>query len=122
MNDQQTTLAQLKQRMAEFVAARQWTKYHRPKNLAMSLAIEAAELMEHFQWLEHGEADALLADAGQKRQVADEMADVLAYLLSLANAAGVDLAEAFEAKMAANERKYPPESVLGHYDHSLKKR
>jgi dCTP diphosphatase len=115
MNDQMTPIAQLKARMAEFVARRDWQKYHRPKNLAMSLAIEAGELMEHFQWLTHEEADSLLADPAAKEQVSDELADVLAFVLSLANAAHIDLAEAFERKMAKNEVKYPPEQVRGQY-------
>ena len=122
MDDATTPLSQLKQTMADFVGRRKWDKYHRPKNLAMSLAIEAGELMEHFQWLDHDQADAMLSESDAKAAVADEMADVLAYLLSLANALDVDLAAAFEDKMARNERKYPPESVLGHYDHSMKKR
>ena len=115
MKDAETTVQQLKQRMAGFVAERQWDKYHRPKNLAMSLAVEAAELMEHFQWLDHDEADALLREAGNRREVGDEMADILAFLLSLANATGIDLSEAFEAKMLRNESKYPAEEVRGHY-------
>jgi NTP pyrophosphatase (non-canonical NTP hydrolase) len=115
MNDRDTTLSQLKERMAAFVAQRHWQKYHRPKNLSMSLAVEAAELMEHFQWLDHAGADELLADPWARREVADEMADVLSFLLSLANATGIDLAGAFEAKMAANELKYPAEQVRGDY-------
>ena len=114
--DQTTTMAQLRRQMAEFVAARAWGKYHRPKNLAMSLAIEAAELMEHFQWLDHAAADMLLKQPACRREVADEMADVLAFLLSLANATGIDLADAFGRKMAKNERKYPAAKVRGHYE------
>lgn len=102
--------------MADFVSRRQWNKYHRPKNLAMSLAIEAAELMEHFQWLDHDQADALLAQADRRDQIADEMADILAFLVSLANAADIDLAAHFESKMSRNEVKYPAEAVLGHYE------
>lgn len=115
MNDRETTVAELREAMARFVALRGWGKFHRPKNLAMSLAIEAGELMEHFQWLAHDEVDAALDDAGVRGEVADEMADVLAYLLSLANAAEVDLSAAFEAKMARNETKYPPDEVFGLY-------
>ena len=115
MRDDQTTLAQLKQRMDRFIEQRDWGKYHRPKNLAMSLAIEAAELMEHFQWLDHDEADALLGDDAVREQVADEIADILAFLLSLASRAGIDLACTFEAKMAKNEAKYPADAVRGHY-------
>jgi NTP pyrophosphatase (non-canonical NTP hydrolase) len=115
MTDDSTSLTDLKQRMAAFVAAREWQKFHRPKNLAMSMAVEAAELMEHFQWLTHEEADAALADPATRGEVADEMSDVLAFLLSLANCTGIDLAAAFEAKMLRNEQKYPPDLVRGHY-------
>ncbi len=115
MTDDCTTLAELRRRMADFVARREWNKYHRPKNLAMSLAVEAAELMEHFQWLDPAEADAALADPATREQVADEMADTLAFLLSLANAAGIDLSAAFARKMLKNEAKYPPDQVRGHY-------
>lgn len=115
MRDEDTTVGQLKQRVVQFITDRDWGKYHRPKNLAMSLAIESAELMEHFQWLDHGEADALLADPAVRRQVADEIADILAFLLSLANCTGIDLASSFEAKMARNEVKYPADEVRGHY-------
>jgi NTP pyrophosphatase (non-canonical NTP hydrolase) len=122
MNDEQTSLAELKRRMADFVARRQWGKYHRPKNLAMSLAIETAELMEHFQWLTHEEADELLRQDRLRKQVADEMADVLAFLLSLANCMKLDLSAAFERKMLKNERKYPAEKVKGRYQRPKRRR
>jgi len=115
MNDSMTTVAELRKRMTRFVAERSWQRFHKPKNLAMSLAIETSELMEHFQWLTHGEAKTLLQDPAARKEIADEMADVLSFLLSLANATGIDLAASFQAKMAANDRKYPAEEVRGHY-------
>jgi NTP pyrophosphatase (non-canonical NTP hydrolase) len=115
MNDGTTTLADLRRKMEAFVNARLWRKFHKPKNLAMSLAIEAAEIMEHFQWLTHDEVEALLAKPASKRKVADEMADVLSFLLSLSHATGIDLSRAFEAKMAANEKKYPVSRCRGKY-------
>jgi dCTP diphosphatase len=115
MNDSQTTVEQLRQAMREFVAQRDWQKYHRPKNLAMSLAIETSELMEHFQWLTHEEADELLKGLPAREEIADEMADILSFLLSMANATGIDLAAAFEAKMKKNNRKYPADQVRGDY-------
>jgi NTP pyrophosphatase (non-canonical NTP hydrolase) len=114
-SDNAITVAQLRARMEQFVSERLWHKFHRPKNLAMSLAIEAAELMEHFQWLDHGQVDRLLEDPVARKEVSDEMADVLSFLLSLANATGIDLASGFEAKMAANDRKYPADKVRGNY-------
>jgi NTP pyrophosphatase (non-canonical NTP hydrolase) len=114
-NDRRTTVFALRRHMAAFVAARDWQKFHRPKNLSMSLAIEAAELMEHFQWLTHAQADRLLKNSAARKEIADEMADVLSFLVSLANATGIDLAGAFESKMADNERKYPADQVRGKY-------
>jgi dCTP diphosphatase len=119
--DETTTVAQLKRRMTQFVAEREWQKFHQPKNLAMSLAIEAAELMEHFKWIDNEQAQRLLADPADRKLIADEMADVLSFLLSLANATGIDLAESFAAKMAANERKYPADKVRGDYRKPRKK-
>lgn len=113
--DDVATLGELRRQMAQFVAERDWQQYHRPKNLAMSLAIEAGELMEHFQWLDHEQCDAILSDPQTRRQVADEMADVLSFLLSLANATGIDLSQAFAEKLQANRRKYPADEVRGDY-------
>ncbi len=115
MNDSDTTLRQLRDIVADFVSERDWQKFHRPKNLAMSLAIETSELMEHFQWLDHDESDKALEDPELRQEVADEMADVLAFLLSLSNATGIDLAEALSAKMRKNAAKYPADEVRGHY-------
>ena len=114
-NDRTATLAQLRRRMKGFVARRDWQKFHRPKNLAMSLAVEAAELMEHFQWLDHRQSQRLLKDPDARAEIAAELADVLSFLLSLANATGIDLTESFLAKMTANEQKYPAHEVRGKY-------
>lgn len=108
MHDNQTTLAELRQLVARFVAEREWQEFHTPKNLAMSLAIEAAEVMEHFQWSTAEEALAAATDAQKRGEVADELADVLAYLLSLSAAMQIDLSAALEAKMKLNAVKYPP--------------
>ena len=114
-SDSTVTLAILKRKMAEFVADREWQKFHLPKNLAMSLAVEAAELMELFQWRTPDEIDALVCDRGFRERLAEEMADILAFLLSLANVTDTDLSGAFEQKMASNERKYPADKVRGTY-------
>lgn len=115
MNDNETTIAQLRQCVADFIAERDWKQYHRPKNLAMSMAIETAELMEHFQWLDHDEVDEHLQRPEVRQEVSEEMADVLSYLLSLANATNIDLAAAMEDKMKKNAEKYPADIVRGHY-------
>jgi NTP pyrophosphatase (non-canonical NTP hydrolase) len=107
MSDERTTIAELRKLMSEFVAERQWEVFHAPKNLAMSLAIEAAELMEHFQWLSVDESREVAKDAGQLAEIADELADVTCYALALANALRTELSDAVRTKMAKNAAKYP---------------
>jgi dCTP diphosphatase len=94
-----------------FVAERDWDQFHNPKNLAMSLAIEAAEVMEHFQWLTPEQASKL--PAGTRDEVALECADVLLYLLRLTDKLGIDLAAAAEKKLVLNAQKYPVEKARG---------
>jgi NTP pyrophosphatase (non-canonical NTP hydrolase) len=107
MADQNTTLADLRQRVAEFVADRDWEQFHVPKNLSVAVAVEAAELMEHFQWLTHEQAAASLRDEAERAAVADELADVLIYALSLANVLDVDVSAAVLGKLERNERRFP---------------
>ena len=94
-----------------FVAERDWDQFHNPKNLAMSLAIEAAEVMEHFQWLTPEQAASL--PAATRDEVALECADVMLYLLRLTDKLGIDLAAAAEKKLALNAQKYPVEKARG---------
>lgn len=89
--DTETTVAELRAAVAAFVAARDWEKHHTPKHLAMSIAIEAAEIMEHVQWLSADQARALVQDEARRAEVADELADVLIYCLSFANSADIDI-------------------------------
>jgi NTP pyrophosphatase (non-canonical NTP hydrolase) len=105
------SLLALRDELRAFVAARDWDQFHAPKNLAMALMVEAAELAEHFQWLT-GEESARLGGQA-KAEVADELADVLVYLVRLADKLGVDLAVAAHRKMAKNRRKYPAARVRG---------
>ena len=112
-DDQQTTVGALRAAVHQFVAERDWYQYHSPKNLAMSIAIEAAEIMEHFQWLTTEEATARMADAEQRAEVADEVADVLIYCLSFANSSGIDLSQAILNKLARNQWRFPVERVRG---------
>ena len=106
-------MAHLRQRVAEFVAARDWEQFHVPKNLSIAIAVEAAELMEHFQWLTHEQAAAAMQDEARRAAVADELADVLIYVLSLANALGVDVSAAVLSKLERNERRFPIEAWRG---------
>lgn len=103
--DQQVTVEQLRDLMRQFVRERNWEKFHNAKNLSMSLAIEVGELLEHFQWLTTEE---VVSQQGLDRQgIADELADVLCYALSLANALDIDIAQAVYHKMNKNRSKYP---------------
>jgi NTP pyrophosphatase (non-canonical NTP hydrolase) len=111
MSDAQTTLEELKRRMAVFVQEREWETFHTPKNLSMSISIEAAELMEHFQWLTVEESKGLPATA--LAEVGEELADIVIYALSLSNVLGLDLADTVLAKMEKNARKYPSDKVRG---------
>ncbi|MFI4861198.1 MAG: nucleotide pyrophosphohydrolase [Phycisphaerales bacterium JB063] len=111
MNDSTTNVETLKQLVADFVAERDWERYHVPKHLAMSIAIEAAELMEHFQWVEVESPEAVMADAERMQQVREELSDVLAYTLSLANALKIDVTTAYAEKMKKNAVKYPADEV-----------
>jgi len=104
-NDSSTTVNDLRRLMQVFVAERKWEQFHNAKNLSMSLAIEAGELMEHFQWLT---TEQVVAGEGfELTEVADELADVTCYALSLANALGLDLASSIAQKMVKNRIKYP---------------
>ena len=94
-----------------FAAARDWEQFHSPKNLAMALSVEAAELVEEFQWLTEAESKAL--DAERHERVRLELADVFIYLLRLADRLDVDLMRAADDKMVLNERKYPADRVRG---------
>lgn len=110
MNDRSTSLAELRNLVASFVEERRWQQFHTPKNLSMSIAIEAAELMELFQWSNDVELDEAKMD-----RVKEELADVIIYCLALANTLDMDLSRAVRDKVAANAVKYPVERFKGRY-------
>ena len=112
--DDSISVGELRARIHDFVERRDWYSYHTPKNLAMSIAIEAAEIMEHFQWLTVADSHEFMRDADNRREVADELADVLIYCLSFANATGVDVSDAVLAKLARNETRFPVGQVRSH--------
>ncbi|AAZ96233.1 conserved hypothetical protein [Thiobacillus denitrificans ATCC 25259] len=101
----------LRRRIHEFAQARAWDRYHTPKNLAMALSVEAAELLEPFQWLTPEESRELGAE--QHEAVRQEIADVLIYLTRLADVLEIDLLEAAADKLALNARKYPVDKAYG---------
>ncbi len=113
MSDDRTTLAQLRRQVADFVAARDWESYHTPKNLSVAVAIEAAELMEHFLWLNAEQVAVAMQDAERRAAAADELADVLIYALSMANALEVDVSATVLAKLERNEERFPADQWRG---------
>ena len=115
MSDQQTTVAELREWVRDFIEAREWSQFHTPKNLSMALAIEAAELMEHFQWLDPEASRAISQTPAKLEAVAEELADVLCYALAMANELGIDLSQTLRDKMRKNEQKYPAEEFRGRY-------
>ena len=96
----------LQRRLREFADERDWEKFHSPKNLVMALSVEVAELQEHFQWLT--DEQSLSLDGDTRDAVALEMADVLIYLVRMADRCGVDLSEAVSRKLVITAHKYPP--------------
>ncbi|WP_307792433.1 nucleotide pyrophosphohydrolase [Streptomyces verrucosisporus] len=100
-------MGELQRELAEFAAARRWEPYHTPKNLVTALGVEVAELAEIFQWLTPEESARVMEDPGTAERVADEVADVLAYLLQFCEVLGIDAPAALEAKIERNERRFP---------------
>lgn len=120
-SDARTSVAALRKLMADFVAEREWGAYHTPRNLAASVSIEAAELLEHYQWLTAEEAaHKSRHDPAFRHAVGEELADVLLYLLSLANALEIDLTDTVHAKMERNRRKYPVAQFRGRYERPVR--
>ncbi len=115
MTDKQTTVAELRRIVRQFVDEREWQKFHAPKNLCMALSIEVAELAEHFQWIS-AEESRQLKDPETAEAVADELADVVCYALALANELDIDLSSALRAKMVKNRQKYPASEFRGKFE------
>ena len=110
------SVAAVQAAVREFRDARDWRQFHSPKNLSMSIAIEAAELMEHFQWLTTEQAAALAqADSPTREAIVEELADVLIYCFSLADILECDVAEIILDKLGKSARKYPVEAYRGRF-------
>jgi dCTP diphosphatase len=107
------SLNQIRQRILTFTAERDWNQFHNPKDLALSLILEAAEVLEHFQWKDQGEVEAHLTQ--HKNDVAEELCDVLYWVVLMAHEFDIDLPTAFEKKMQKNEAKYPVEKARGNH-------
>jgi dCTP diphosphatase len=113
--DTHTTVGTLRQAVADFVDEREWRPFHTPKNLSMSIAIEAAELMERFQWLTTEETQEAVGDPAELVAVTDELADIVIYCLSLSNALDLDVSSAVLGKLQTNEHRYPAEEFRGRF-------
>ena len=111
VRDAAEPLLDLRERLREFAVDRDWQQFHSPKNLAIALSVEAAELLEIFQWLTEDASRTLPVD--QLQRARDELADVLLYLVRLADELGVDLAAAARDKIAANAVRYPVAKARG---------
>jgi NTP pyrophosphatase (non-canonical NTP hydrolase) len=111
MADAVTTIGSLKEAVRLFAAERRWEPYHDPKNLSMALAAEVAELLEHFLWLNGEESRQACSDPAKRELIADELADVVYVACQFSVSSGIDISDAFAAKMAKNAMKYPVGSV-----------
>jgi NTP pyrophosphatase (non-canonical NTP hydrolase) len=113
-SDATTTIQTLKRLLRQFRDERNWKKFHDPKNLAEAISIEAAELLELYLWKSPADVKkAMKSDRGFRKTVEDELADVICFSLSLANVAGIDVAQAVQQKIEANRLKYPVEKARG---------
>ncbi|RIK62982.1 MAG: NTP pyrophosphohydrolase [Planctomycetota bacterium] len=119
MSDKDTSVAELREIMHQFVQERDWNQFHSPKNLSMAIAIEAAELMEHFQWQDVDAARDIRESPEDMRQVREELADIVAYVVSFANALDIDISTALREKMIKNAQKYPAAEFRGRFRRSM---
>ena len=112
MSDKLTQIQQLKDKVRGFVDERDWNKYHHPKELAISISIEAAELLEIFQWDEKVDVQKIKGDEKTMSKLKEEIADVMMYILCLSNQLDIDLSEAVMVKLDRNRAKYDKNTVL----------
>ena len=114
-SDKTTTFSEIKAIVKRFIEERDWTKYHKPKDIALSIAVETGELLELFQWRTDKEIEELLKKQSFKKDLEDEIADVLIYIFSLAIQTNIDLSKAIQNKMEKNKIKYPVDRYKGKY-------
>ena len=116
MNDRETNLQEIKDKVLEFARERDWEQFHSPKNLSMAIAAEAAELMEHFLWQSPEQSRADMEAEKLRAKVEEELADIFIFAIEFANMTEIDLAAVIEAKMKRNAEKYPVEKARGRSD------
>lgn len=111
--DEHTTIQQIREKIQNFVSARKWEQYHNPKDLAEAICIEAAELLQIFQWATVEEASSWKNVPSKMDRIREELADVFIYCLSMANVLEIDISEAILQKLSKNEVKYPVDKYFG---------
>ena len=111
--DNKTNIHELKEKIKKFCDDRDWDQFHGAKELATALIIEAAELLEHFRWKSKEEVEELFSNEEKKKKIEDEMADILYFLIRLAQRYNIDLTKALDKKMEENDKKYPIEKAKG---------
>ncbi len=111
--DNERKIHELKEKIKEFCEKRDWDQFHGAKDLAVALIIEASELLEHFRWKSEKEVKELFENPEKKEHIEDEMADVLYFLLRMAQRYNIDLSEALDRKMEKNEKNYPIDKSKG---------
>ena len=114
-DDKQVSISLLKRMVKDFVEERNWGKYHNSKDIAISIALEAAELMELFQWKGQQEVLEMLKDQDKLVRVKEELADIMILCLNMANVLNIDVSQAITEKIDKNKAKYPVELVKGNY-------
>ena len=115
MADERSTINELKTLIESFVDEREWQQFHSAKNLSMSISIEAAELMELFQWMSLNEAQEAMKEGETRENAIDEIADVMIYAIAFCNRNNIDISDAIKQKMEKNNKKYPSEKFKGHF-------
>jgi NTP pyrophosphatase (non-canonical NTP hydrolase) len=113
VNDNERKIHELKEKIKAFCDVRDWDKFHNAKELAIALSIEASELLEIFRWKTHEEVDELFKDEKKKEDIEDELADILYFLVRIAQKYDLDLSEALDRKMEKNDKKYPVDKAKG---------
>ncbi len=113
MLNSKTSLENIQSKIKRFVKKRDWEQYHSPKNLSMSIAIEAAELMEHFQWLTIEQSKKLLKNKTKREEIEDELADIAIFILDFCNMFNIDIETSIVRKLNKSAKKYPATIVKG---------
>lgn len=116
MDDEKTTISEIKQLVLTFAKERDWEQFHSPKNLSMAISAEAAELMEHFLWHNSEQSMLDLEEPRLRAKVEEELADVFIFAVEFANVSGIDIATVIESKMLLNAEKYPIDKAKGRSD------